>query len=130
MCNCKQKFLMNSGYSLAFASVLSETSKSISLPDSSQEIRGVSRKGADPPAAKRIGHLRPRRCLFFNTPPPFNHILTTKVLPYTVVYLSPIIALKGDPILGAFLHKILGKVLLMNSLDVSTLFVNQNMSYL
>ena len=38
--------------------------------------------------------------------------------------------LKGDPILGAFLHKILGKVLLMNSLDVSTLFVNQNMSYL
>ena len=38
--------------------------------------------------------------------------------------------LKGDPILGAFLHKILAKVLLMNSLDVSTLFVNQNMSYL
>ena len=39
-------------------------------------------------------------------------------------------SLKGDPILGAFLHKILAKVLLMNSLDVSTLFVNQNMSYL
>ena len=38
--------------------------------------------------------------------------------------------LKGDPILAAFLHKILAKVLLMNSLDVSTLFVNQNMSYL
>ena len=37
--------------------------------------------------------------------------------------------LKGDPILGAFLHNILGKVLLMNSLDVSTLFVSQNMSY-
>ena len=33
--------------------------------------------------------------------------------------------LKGDQILGAFLHKILGKVLLMNSLDASTLFVNQ-----
>ena len=31
---------------------------------------------------------------------------------------------------GFFLHKILGKVLLINSLDVSTLFVNQNMSYL
>ena len=38
--------------------------------------------------------------------------------------------LKGDPILGAFLHKILEKVFLMNSLDVSILFVNQNMSYL
>ena len=37
--------------------------------------------------------------------------------------------LKGDPILGDFLHKILGKVLLMKSLDVFTLFVNQNMSY-
>ena len=41
-----------------------------------------------------------------------------------------IVNLKGGPILGPFLHKILGEMLLMNSLDVSTLFVNQNMSYL
>ena len=40
------------------------------------------------------------------------------------------ILLKGDPILGGYLHKILEKVLLMNSLHVSTMFVNRNMSYL
>ena len=51
-----------------------------------------------------------------------------RLLNYSFLVLQ--VLLKGDPILGAFLHKILGKVLLMNSLDVSTLFVNQNMSYL
>ena len=38
--------------------------------------------------------------------------------------------LKGDPILWAFLHEILGKALLISSLDDITLFSNQNMSYL
>ena len=37
---------------------------------------------------------------------------------------------KGGTNSWAFLLKILGKVLLMNNLDVFTLFLNQNMNYL
>ena len=37
---------------------------------------------------------------------------------------------KGDPILVSFVHIILGKVFLMTNLNVSNLFVKQNVSYL
>ena len=45
------------------------------------------------------------------------------LFPVNLVHTKRIELLKGDPILGAFLHIILGTMFLMNTLDASNLFL-------